>query len=64
MARAGGVRGTVGGATSLGVVTVALEWPDGKPLHCPACGDVAVGCGARPRRWRHLSTMQWKTLIE
>ncbi len=51
-------------AAALGEITVTVEWPPDEPRHCPGCGAVAPGYDTRPRRWRHLNTMQWKTYIE
>ena len=33
------------------------------PLVCPSCGQGVPRHGSRPRRWRHLNTMPWKTFI-
>ena len=41
-----------------------VGWPPDVPLHCPECEAVVPGYDTRPRRWRHLNTMQWKTFIE
>lgn len=51
------------GNRPLGEVAVTVEWPAGEPLVCPTCGQVAPRYDSRPRRWRHLNTMQWKTFI-
>jgi transposase len=42
-------------------VHVALE-PD-SALSCPECGAECPGYDHRPRRWRHLDTCQFKTLL-
>ena len=47
----------------LGEIDVTVRWQPGTPLVCPSCGGVAPGYDSRPRRWRHLNTMQWKTFI-
>jgi transposase len=47
----------------LGEIAVAVQWRPDTPLTCPSCGNVAPGYDSRPRRWRHLNTMQWKTFI-
>ena len=52
------------GDTPLGEITVRVGWPPDVPLHCPECEAVVPGYDTRPRRWRHLNTMQWKTFIE
>jgi transposase len=45
-------------------VEVRVEWPRGKSPQCPECGE---GCEihdhAPERRWRHLDTMQFETVI-
>ncbi len=33
------------------------------PLICPTWGQAALGHDLRPRRWRHLSTTQWKAFL-
>jgi transposase len=48
----------------LGEITVKVEHPAGELLHCPECEAVMAGYDSRPRRWRHLNTMQWKTFVE
>jgi transposase len=30
---------------------------------CPTCGEDSAGYDARPRRWRHLDTCQYKTIL-
>jgi transposase len=47
----------------LGEITVRVEYPSAEPLHCPECEAIVPGYDSRPRRWRHLNTMQWKTFI-
>ncbi len=45
-------------------LTLRIEWPEGKPGPCPDCGE---SCGVddhrEEREWRHLDTMQFKTLL-
>lgn len=45
-------------------LAIRIEWPDGKPGPCPECGE---SCGVydhrEEREWRHLDTMQFKTLL-
>jgi transposase len=48
----------------LGEITVKVEHPRGELLHCPECEAVMARYDFRPRRWRHLNTMQWKTFVE
>ena len=45
-------------------VNVRVEYPNGVLLHCPQCEAVCPGYDHKPRRWRHLNTMQFKTFIE
>lgn len=47
----------------LGEIAVEVAWRSQTPLGCPVCGQVAPRYDSRPRRWRHLNTMQWKTFI-
>jgi len=47
----------------LGEITVQVEYPAGQLLHCPKCEAVVPRHDSRPRRWRHLNTMQWKTFV-
>ncbi len=47
----------------LGEIAVTVQWQPDTPFVCPSCGGVAPGYDSRPRRWRHLNTMQWKTFI-
>ena len=35
----------------------------GSPLRCPECDTVCPGYDTRERRWRHLDTMQYRTLV-
>ena len=35
----------------------------GETLVCPACGAACPGYDRRPRVWRHLDTMQYRTLV-
>jgi transposase len=47
----------------LGEIAVTVRWQADSPLTCPSCGQPAPRYDSRPRRWRHLNTMQWKTYI-
>lgn len=40
-----------------------VAWRSQTPLVCPSCGQAAPRYDSRPRRWRHLNTLQWKTFI-
>lgn len=45
-------------------VEIALEWAQGYEVPCPQCGTLcAIADHAPERRWRHLDTMQFETLI-
>ena len=44
------------------IVEVALRRP--LKLACPQCGEAMDGYDHRRRRWRHLDTCQYKTIIE
>jgi transposase len=44
-------------------VVVRVE-PGPGPYPCPECGTPAGGYDSKPRRWRHLDTMQFTTWIE
>ena len=48
----------------LSEIPVRVGWPPDVSLHCPECGAVVPGYDTRPRRGRHLNTMQGKTFIE
>jgi transposase len=45
-------------------ITVRVEYPKGELLQCPECEQVCPGYDHKTRRWRHLNTMQFKTIIE
>jgi transposase len=45
-----------------GEVEVFLEH-DGSELACPRCGKRAARYDTRPRSWRHLDTVQYKTVL-
>ena len=45
-------------------VLIRVEYPEQVLLHCPQCEAVCPGYDHKPRRWRHLNTMQFKTFIE
>lgn len=47
----------------LGEVALRVQWRAEVALVCSGCGQVGPGYDRRPRRWRHLNTMQWKTFI-
>jgi len=47
-----------------GSVVVHLARRSGAPLECPECGRACPGYDAQPRRWRHLDTCQFRTILE
>ena len=44
-------------------VTVHVALEPGSVLHCPECGAESPGYDHRSRRWRHLDTCQFKTIL-
>lgn len=46
-----------------GEVTVHVGQEPGVQQHCPHCNSPCVGYDKRQRRWRHLDTCQFKTLL-
>lgn len=45
-------------------IRINIEWPIGKVAHCPDCGEACSIYDHREERsWRHLDTMQFKTLL-
>jgi len=45
-------------------ITIYIEWPQGKKGPCPDCGELcSVYDHREEREWRHLDTMQFKTLL-
>ena len=49
-------------ALEQGDVEVGVEFA-GETLVCPACGAACPGYDRRRRAWRHLDTMQYRTLV-
>ena len=47
-----------------GEVIVQVERKVGAKLRCPTCGRESHGYDSRRRRWRHLDTCQYKTILE
>jgi transposase len=45
-------------------VLVRVEHDRTEALHCPECGRECPGYDTRRRRWRHLDTCQFKTILE
>ncbi len=46
-------------------VTIRIVHKAGTPLLCPECAKVCPGYDhAQPRRWRHLDSMQFQTILE
>ena len=48
---------------SKGEVTVQVEQEAGAKSCCPSCGKASPGYDSRRRRWRHLDTCQYKTIL-
>ncbi len=48
---------------SEGEVTVHVEQKAGARRCCPTCGKDSPGYDSRTRRWRHLDTCQFKTIL-
>ncbi len=46
-----------------GEVVVHVEQEEGATQCCPSCGEVSPGYDSRTRRWRHLDTCQYKTIV-
>jgi len=45
-------------------ITIHIEWPQGEQGHCPDCkAACSVYDHREVRAWRHLDTMQFKTLL-
>jgi transposase len=42
---------------------VRVEHSGSSALSCPECGDGGARHDSRPRRWRHLDTCQYKTIL-
>ncbi len=45
-------------------VVVRLGRREGVALKCPECGGACSGYDSQPRRWRHLDTCQFQTILE
>jgi transposase len=45
-------------------VLVKLGRRDDAALSCPECGQTGPGYDTQPRRWRHLDTCQFQTILE
>lgn len=45
-------------------VVVRVEHDRSEALCCPECGQACPGYDSRVRRWRHLDTCQFKTILE
>ena len=48
---------------SAGEVTIHVEQEARAKQCCPTCGEVSSGYDSRQRRWRHLDTCQYKTIL-
>ncbi len=49
--------------TEAGEVKVHIEPESGTELVCPRCGTVCSGYDKRQRKWRHLDTCQYRTIL-
>ena len=49
---------------SAGQLVVKVALAAGEVLSCPHCGQTAPGYDRRTRRWRHLDTCQYVTILE
>ncbi|MCD6163239.1 MAG: ISL3 family transposase [candidate division Zixibacteria bacterium] len=47
-----------------GMVKIYVAVEEGAQLCCPVCGKASPGYDKRKRKWRHLDTCQFKTMIE
>lgn len=47
-----------------GQVIVRIGWLDSVVLTCPECGLACPGYDTHVRRWRHLDTCQYETILE
>ena len=47
-----------------GEIVIHVDAPDSKGLACPTCGESCPRHDHRRRRWRHLPTCQYHTIIE
>jgi len=47
-----------------GMVKISVAIEEGSQLCCPICGTPSPGYDKRKRKWRHLDTCQFKTMIE
>lgn len=46
------------------LVEIVVEWPPDREVECPKCGrSCAIKDHREERRWRHLDTMQFQTVI-
>jgi len=50
-------------SSSEGAVTVNVEQKREAINACPVCGETSPGYDSRRRRWRHLDTCQYKTIL-
>jgi transposase len=46
-----------------GEICVTVAWRDGADLQCPECEKCCRGYYRTPRRWRHLDTRQFQTIL-
>ena len=48
---------------SKGTVTVRVGRDSQEAVNCPHCATASPGYDSRERRWRHLDTCQFKTVL-
>jgi transposase len=48
---------------SEGEILVQVDQEKGATQCCPTCGEISPGYDSRTRRWRHLDTCQYKTIL-
>lgn len=44
-------------------VLVFVEYKEGELVHCPECEELCTRHDSQVRRWRHLDTMDWQTIL-
>jgi len=48
---------------AIGEVVISLKHDASAGLNCPECGQAMPGYDSRLRRWRHLDTCQYRTIV-
>lgn len=44
-------------------VLVVVEYDKKELVHCPDCEELCTRHDSQPRRWRHMDTMDWQTIL-